>query len=118
MHAPTFRRTARPPLPGRAVPRVVPRRCASLLWLAAPLILGGCATSPSPAWDARFGEALRVLQAGQLIAPDAPTRHGQTVPPSDGRSVHEAMQRLTDSYRHPPSTSVGPTGSAAASVAR
>lgn len=118
MHAPTFRRTARPTLLCRAAPRAGTRRTAPLLWLAAPLILGGCATSPSPAWDARFGEALRVLQAGQLIAPDAPTRHGQTVPPSDGRSVHEAMQRLTDSYRNPPATSVGPTGSSAASVTR
>ena len=93
-------------------------RIALPLWLVAAAALSACATSPSPDSDARFGEALRILQASQLIAPDAPMRHGQTVPPSDGRSVHEAMQRLTDSYRHPPSTSVGPTGSAAASVAR
>ncbi|MEI6028038.1 MAG: hypothetical protein WCT47_15255 [Betaproteobacteria bacterium] len=72
------------------------------LTLTVTLALGGCATSASPGWDARFGDSLRILQAEQLIAPDAPMRHGQTVPPSDGRSVSEAMQRLNESYRSPP----------------
>jgi hypothetical protein len=77
-------------------------RTALPLTLTITLTLGGCATSSSPEWDARFGESVRILQAEQLIAPDAPMRHGQTVPPSDGRSVSEAMQRLTESYRSPP----------------
>lgn len=91
-------------------------RIALPLWLVAAAALSACATSPSPDSDARFGEALRILQASQLIAPDAPMRHGQTVPPSDGRSVSEAMQRLTESYRSPPppiSIEIGTGGSSA-----
>lgn len=86
------------------------------LTLTFTLALGGCATSTSPEWDARFGDSLRILQAAQLIAPDAPIRHGQTVPPSDGRSVSEAMQRLNESYRSPPqpiAIQIGAGGSSA-----
>ena len=72
--------------------------------------LGGCAATTTPAWDARFGDAVRMLQAGQLIAPDAPTRHGQTVPPVDGRSVGEAMHRFHESYRSPPPPQALPIG--------
>lgn len=86
--------------------------------LALPFVLGGCASSPSPEWDARFGESLRLLQASQLIAPDAPTRHGQTLPPSDGRSVSEAMLRLTESYRSPTPSSALQTGNGGASPSR
>jgi hypothetical protein len=86
--------------------------------LALPFVLGGCASSPSPEWDARFGESLRLLQATQLITPDAPTRHGQMVPPSDGRSVSEAMLRLTESYRSPPPSSALQTGAVGSSAAR
>ena len=99
-----------PPLPVRAA------RIALPLALSSALALGGCASSGSPEWDARFGESVRILQAGQLIAPDAPLRHGQTVPPSDGRSVSEAKQRLTESYRSPPppiSIEIGTGGSSA-----
>ena len=71
-----------------------------------PVVLGGCAATTSPDWDTRFGDSLRILQAGQLIAPDAPTRNGQTVPPTDGRSVSEAMHRQTESYRSPPTSNV------------
>lgn len=93
-------------------------RIALPLWLVAAAALSACATSPSPDSDARFGEALRILQASQLIAPDAPMRHGQTVPPSDGRSVSEAMQRLNESYRNPPSSSVMQSGAGGALTSR
>jgi hypothetical protein len=100
------------------VQRAFARRIALPLWLVAAASLSACATSPSPDSDARFGEALRILQAGQLIAPDAPTRHGQTVPPSDGRSVSEAMYRLNESYRSPPPSSVMQSGAGGASASR
>ena len=96
--------------------RPISLRMALPITLTATLALGGCATSASPEWDARFGESLRILQAEQLIAPDAPMRHGQTVPPSDGRSVSEAMLRLTESYRSPPppiAIQIGAGGSSA-----
>jgi hypothetical protein len=80
--------------------------------------LGGCAATTSPDWDARFGDATRILQAGQLIAPDAPVRNAQQVPPTDGRSVIEAQQRMTESYRSPPPSNVIQIGVGGASAAR
>ena len=80
--------------------------------------LGGCAATTSPDWDARFGDATRILQAGQLIAPDAPLRHGQQVPPTDGRSVMEARQQMAESYRNPPPTSAFQIGVGGSSAAR
>ena len=78
--------------------------------LLSGLALGGCASpSTTPSWDAGFGDAVRTLQAGQLIAPDAPTRHGQATPPADGRSVGQALQRLQESHRNPPASHVLPT---------
>jgi hypothetical protein len=40
------------------------------------------------------------------------------VPPSDGRSVSEAMLRLTESYRSPPPSSALQTGAVGSSAAR
>jgi len=82
------------------------------------LALGGCAATTTPDWDARFGDSLRRLQAGQLIAPDAPARHGQTVPPTDGRSVVEALQRQVESYRSPPASNVIQIGTGSSSAGR
>lgn len=94
-------------------PQPLGRAVLSITLLASgALALGGCAATTSPDWDARFGDSLRMLQAGQLIAPDAPARHGQTVLPTDGRSVSEALQRLTESYRSPPPSQVIPSAAA------
>ena len=97
------------PCPKPRLP-LLPLLLTRTLPLVGCMALGGCAATTTPAWDARFGDALRMLQAGQLIAPDAPTRHGQTVPPVDGRSVSEAMHRLHESYRSPPPSQVLPIG--------
>lgn len=70
------------------------------------LVLGGCAATASPEWDAQFGDSVRVLKAQQLIAPDAPARNAQTRPATDGRTVREAMDRHVESFRAPPPTSV------------
>jgi hypothetical protein len=70
------------------------------------LVLGGCAASASPNWDAQFGDPSRMLKAQQLIDPDAPTRNAQATPPSDGRTTREAMDRHVESYRVPPPTTV------------
>jgi hypothetical protein len=85
--------------------KTLPPAMAALA-LALTLTLSGCAATGSPETDGRFGDSLRILQAGQLIAPDAPTRHGQTLPPSDGRTVSEAVQRQVESYRSPPPSNV------------
>lgn len=70
------------------------------------LVLGGCAATASPDWDAQFGDSVRVLKAQQLIDPEAPARHAQTQPSTDGRSVREAMERHVESFRAAPPTSV------------
>jgi len=70
------------------------------------LALGGCAASASPEWDAQFGDHVRILNAQQLIDPDAPTRNAQTNPRTDGRTTREAMDRHVESYRAPPPTTV------------
>lgn len=75
------------------------------------LALGGCAATASPDWDARFGDSMRTLKAQQLIDPEAPTRNAQTIPSTDGRTTHEAMDRHVESYRSPPPTTVINVGS-------
>ena len=82
-------------------------RTSNLIGAAVCLLaLGGCAATASPDWDARFGDSVRILKAQQLIEPDAPTRNAQAIPPTDGRTVHEAMIRHVESYRSPPPTTV------------
>ena len=93
-------------------------RGAAALALASALSLAGCAATGSPDWDARFGDSQRILQAGQLIAPDAPIRNGQTQPPSDGRTVSEAMHRQVESYRSPPTSNVIQIGVGSSSSSR
>lgn len=75
------------------------------------LVLGGCAASASPDWDAQFGDRVRSLNAQQLIAPEAPATNAQATPPTDGRSAREAMSRHVESYRSPPPTTVINVGS-------
>ncbi|OGB32995.1 MAG: hypothetical protein A3F78_21950 [Burkholderiales bacterium RIFCSPLOWO2_12_FULL_61_40] len=75
------------------------------------LILGGCAASGSPQWDAQFGDRVRSLNAQQLITPQAPTHNAQATPATDGRSAREAMSRHVESYRSPPPTTVINVGS-------
>ncbi len=70
------------------------------------IVLGGCAATASPEWDARFGDSARALNAQQLIDPAAPVRNAQANPPADGRTVREARERHVESYRSPPATNV------------
>jgi len=70
------------------------------------IVLGGCAASASPQWDARFGDGPRALNAQQLIDPGAPARNAQAVAKSDGRNTRDAMDRHAESYRSPPPTNV------------
>lgn len=75
------------------------------------LVLGGCAATASPDWDACFGDSVRILKVQQLIEPDAATLNAQTSPLTDGRTVREAMDRHVESYRSPPATTVINVGS-------
>lgn len=70
------------------------------------VLLSGCAASTSPDYDSRFGNAARALTAQQLIDPDAPRRNADTVQPTDGRSMREAVDRQVDSFKKPPPTTI------------
>ncbi len=66
-------------------------------------LLGGCAASSSttPAYDLRFGDAVREARLRMTLNPSAGTNSGPT-PSMDGRSVHEAFVRYQDSFKAPP----------------
>lgn len=68
---------------------------------AAVLLLGlsGC-MSTSPAWDARFGEAVRVVVAQQVIDPTASSR-GDAVSGVDGKAAQAAMTEYVKSFAQP-----------------
>ncbi len=75
-------------------------RASSTLILGA-LLLGGCATSTTPAYDARFGEAVRQSAQGMRLNP-APAPLTGDAAASDGKAVREATERYHDSFRKPP----------------
>ena len=87
-----------PPDRQRALPRAT-RFSAAVL---AALLTAGCAATSSPGYDSRFGEAARALRAQQFIAADAPQRNADTQPPTDGRTMREAVDRLVESFKKPP----------------
>jgi hypothetical protein len=90
-------------LPASPAPRAARLAAASAAVLA--LLTAGCA-STSPDYDSLFGDATRVLNAQQLIDPQAAQRNADAVPPTDGRTMREAMDRQVESYKKPPPTSV------------
>ena len=69
----------------------------ALVLLLAPL--GGCVSSPTPHYDARFGDAVR--QGRQLMIIN-PTPTADPVAGMDGKSAAEAMGRYQDSFKAPP----------------
>lgn len=79
-------------------------RLTATLLVAA--LAGGCAGTSSPHYDSRFGDAGRALRAQQYIAADAPQRNADTLPPTDGRTMREAVDRQVDSFRKPPATQI------------
>lgn len=71
--------------------------------LLGALVLGGCSTTTTPAYDARFGDAVRqAVQAAKVNPAPAPV-----VPESlglDGKAAREAQERYHNSFREPPPT--------------
>lgn len=72
----------------------------------AACLLGACAASTAPGYDARFGDAARALYAGQTLDADASRRNADILPPVDGRTAREVMDRALGSYKAPPPPSV------------
>lgn len=67
--------------------------------LAAVILLAGC--SSSPAYDARFGDAVRQARLAQTINPQAGSNPDQ-VAGIDTQAALEAQKRYHDSFKEPP----------------
>ena len=64
-------------------------------------LLGGCATSATPNYDAKFGEAVRQARALQTMNPEA----GKSTDPVagiDGESGKNAIDQYQESFKTPP----------------
>lgn len=72
-----------------------------LLCACACVVLGGCAASPMPHYDMRFGDAVREARTRMTINPDA-GRSTDPVAGIDGRAAHEGLVRYQDSFKTPP----------------
>ena len=76
-------------------------RVPMVLLLALFALLGGCAVSPTPNYDARFGDAVRQARQSMIINPNAGT-NADAIAGMDGKSAAEAMGRYEDSFKAPP----------------
>jgi hypothetical protein len=68
--------------------------------LLAALLLAGCANSPTPNYDLRFGDAVRQARARQTLNPNAAAI--AATPGMDGRAAREALILYQDSFKQPP----------------
>ena len=64
-------------------------------------ILGGCAASPTPNYDARFGDAVRAARQQMTLNPNAVAAAGPAIG-MDGRAARETVIRYQDSFKKPP----------------
>ncbi len=64
-------------------------------------MLGGCAVSPTPNYDARFGDAVRSARQQMTLNPNAGATAGPVVG-MDGRAGRETVIRYQDSFKAPP----------------
>jgi hypothetical protein len=74
------------------------KKFAGLIVLA---LLGGCATSLTPNYDAKFGDAVRQARLKMTINPDAGTNPDQ-VKGMDGKSARETILLYQGTYKAPP----------------
>lgn len=72
-----------------------------LLALALLALLGGCATSTTPNYDQRFGDAVRESRQRMTLNPNAGS-NPDPIAGMDGRSSREAIVRYQDSFKAPP----------------
>lgn len=73
----------------------------TLALLCAAMTAAGCAHSPTPQYDMRFGEAVRTARLAMTIDPNAAAR-GDAAGGLDGRAAREAIKRYQDSFKEPP----------------
>lgn len=69
--------------------------------LLAAAVLGGCASTPTPNYDTRFGEAVRQSRHAMTLNPNA--GQGSAAPVGmDGLAVRDAVDRYHDTFKAPP----------------
>ena len=67
----------------------------------AAILLAGCATSATPNYDARFGDAVRAARQAMILNPDAASAPGPAAG-IEGTRAYEAIGRYEDSFKVPP----------------
>jgi hypothetical protein len=77
------------------------RKPALALLCIAAALLGGCASSPTPNYDARFGDAVRQARAQMTLNPNAGTT-AAVATGMDGKSAREAVILYQDTFKTPP----------------
>jgi hypothetical protein len=70
-----------------------------LLLLAPMTLLAGCAASPTPRYDALFGDAVRQSRQAQVLNPRPST---DPVLGMDGKAAKQATERYQDLFKAPP----------------
>ena len=66
--------------------------------MLAPALLAGCAISPTPNYDMRFGDAVRQSRQAQTLNPQPNTTVQQGM---DGMAAKSATDRYQESFRKP-----------------
>lgn len=64
-------------------------------------LLAGCANSPTPRYDAKFGHAVRAARQAMTLNPNAASA-AAPAPGMDGKAAAEAMGRYHESFQAPP----------------
>lgn len=65
----------------------------------------------APAFDERFSESTRVLQAQQVRNPEAPVANRDKLPDGlEGRAAREAYERYQKTFTDPPPATMGVIG--------
>jgi hypothetical protein len=79
----------------------VPAIPALVLALAGSALLCSCASSVTPNYDARFGDAVRQARAQMTLNPNAGSGPA-VVTGMDGKSAREAVILYQDTFKTPP----------------
>lgn len=69
--------------------------------LLAIALLAGCATSTTPNYDTRFGQAVREARLRMTLNPNT-VAGPEAAAGMDGRAAHEAFERYHESFKAPP----------------
>ena len=70
-----------------------------IVLLLVPSLLAGCAISPTPQYDMRFGDAVRQARQAQTLNPQPSTVSVQGI---DGMAAKAASDRYINSFKAPP----------------